>query len=191
MYRSPARVGRAAEAWTMRQDPPNAMPGSAGALGGTTVMRLANQGTGVVAPEDVRRYVEDGSAPPRCGDHRLRRPPGWTLLTMLAVGISDDSLSADFHHGVPSDAMLAGRNTYPPADFDPTSAPNFIWPPLVAYLVAPLTLLPLGVADVVMLVLGLVCIAASLWLVGLRDWRVCTASSRCGRRSRARCGSRT
>ena len=96
------------------------------------------------------------------------------LATMLLVGFSDDSLSADFHHEIYPQAkvMLHGANPYPSPDFDPTAGPNFIWPPVVAYLVAPLTLLPAGVADVVMLVLGLVCLAASLWLVGVRDWRV-------------------
>jgi hypothetical protein len=100
--------------------------------------------------------------------------PALTLATMLAVGLSDTSLSADFHHEIYPQAkqILEGHNPYPPPDFDPTVGANYIWPPLVAYLVAPLTVLPLGVADVVMLVLGLACIAASLWLVGLRDWRV-------------------
>ena len=90
------------------------------------------------------------------------------------VVLSDDSLSADFHHEIYPQAneMLEGRNPYPPADFDPTVGPNFIWPPLVAYLATPFTALPLGVADIVMLVLGLACMAAALWVVGLRDWRV-------------------
>jgi alpha-1,2-mannosyltransferase len=93
---------------------------------------------------------------------------------MLAVGLSDNSLSADFHHEIYPQAkqMLEGHNPYPPADFDPTVAPNFIWPPLVAYLTAPLTVLPLGAADVVMLILGLACMAAAVWIVGVRDWRV-------------------
>ena len=100
--------------------------------------------------------------------------PVLTLATMLAVGLSDDSLSADFHHEIYPQAkqILEGRNPYPPPDFDPTVGANFIWPPIVVYLLSPLTLLPLGAADVVMLVLGLACIAASLWIVGLRDWRV-------------------
>ena len=100
--------------------------------------------------------------------------PALTLATMLAVGLSDDSLSADFHHEIYPQAkqILDGVNPYPPPDFDPTIGANFIWPPLVVYVLSPLTLLPLGVADVVMLVLGLACIAASLWIVGLRDWRV-------------------
>jgi len=96
------------------------------------------------------------------------------LVTMLAVGLSDNSLSADFHHEISPQAkeMLDGLNPYPPADFDPTVAPNFIWPPLVAYLAAPLTALPVGAADVVMLLLGLACMAAAVWIVGVRDWRV-------------------
>jgi hypothetical protein len=100
--------------------------------------------------------------------------PAIALVTMLLVGLGDDSLSADFHHEIYPQAklMLEGNNPYPPADFDPTAAPNFIWPPLVTYLLSPLTLLPLGAADVVMLLLGLACIASALWLVGLRDWRV-------------------
>jgi hypothetical protein len=100
--------------------------------------------------------------------------PVAALVTMLAVGISDDSLSADFHHEIYPQAtqMLDGLDPYPPADWDPTAGANFIWPPLVAYLAAPLTLLPAGAADVVMLLLGLVCMAAALWLVGARDWRV-------------------
>jgi hypothetical protein len=100
--------------------------------------------------------------------------PALTLVAMFAVAWSDDSLSADFHHEIYPQAkeILAGGNPYPPPDFDPTVGANYIWPPLVVYLLAPLTVLPLGVADVVVLVLGLVCIAASLWIVGLRDWRV-------------------
>ena len=61
---------------------------------------------------------------------------------MLAVGMGDDSLSADFHHEIypQAEEMLEGRNPYPPPDFDPTVAPNFIWPPFVAYALSPLTL---------------------------------------------------
>jgi hypothetical protein len=100
--------------------------------------------------------------------------PVAAVVTMLAVGLSDNSLSADFHHEIYPQAklMLEGRNPYPPADFDPTVAANYIWPPLVAYLATPLTVLPLGAADVVMLILGLACMAAAVWIVGVRDWRV-------------------
>jgi hypothetical protein len=134
-------------------------------------------------PNDIRSPRSTRRAPAADRYEPLRRVgevtlfavlPALTLLTMLAVGLSDDSLSADFHHEIYPQAkeMLEGGNPYPPPDFDPTVGANFIWPPLVAYLLSPLTVLPLGAADVVMLVFGLVCIAASLWLVGLRDWRV-------------------
>ncbi|MCZ7587265.1 MAG: DUF2029 domain-containing protein [Gaiella sp.] len=100
--------------------------------------------------------------------------PALTLVTMLAIGWSDDSLSADFHHEIypQAEEMLAGRNPYPPPDFDPTVAPNFIWPPLVAFGLSPLTVLPAGAADLVMVGLGLACFALTLRLAGVRDWRV-------------------
>jgi Glycosyltransferase family 87 len=115
--------------------------------------------------------------------HLLRRAGTFTLLavlpalvlvTMALVGHEDGSFADDFHHEIYPQAkeMLAGRNPYPVPDFDPTVAPNFIWPPIVAFLHAPLTVLPIGAADLVMIVLGLVFFALALWLVGVRDWRV-------------------
>ncbi len=67
-------------------------------------------------------------------------------------------------------SRASARSLTPAAD--PLAAPNFIWPPLAGYLVAPLTLLPPGAADVVTALLGLAGLALSLWLVGVRDWRV-------------------
>jgi Glycosyltransferase family 87 len=100
--------------------------------------------------------------------------PALTLVTMLIVGLGDGSLADDFHHEIypQAEEMLAGRNPYPPPDFDPTVAHNFIWPPVVAYALSPLTFLPAEAADLVMVVLGLACFALALWLVGVRDWRV-------------------
>jgi hypothetical protein len=93
---------------------------------------------------------------------------------MLVVGHEDGSFADDFHHEIYPQAkeMLAGRNPYPPPDFDPTVAPNFVWPPFTAFLHAPLTVLPVGAADLVMVVLGLALFALALWLVDVRDWRV-------------------
>jgi hypothetical protein len=100
--------------------------------------------------------------------------PAVTLVAMFAIGLGDGSLADDFHHEIypQAEEMLAGRNPYPPPDFDPTVAHNFIWPPFVAYVLSPLTFLPPGAADLVMVVLGLACFALALWLVGVRDWRV-------------------
>ena len=100
--------------------------------------------------------------------------PSLTLVAMLAIGLGDDSLAADFHHEIypQAEVMLDGRNPYPPPDFDPTVAPNFIWPPLVTYLLSPLTILSPGAADLVMVAAGLACFALALWLLEVRDWRI-------------------
>ena len=57
--------------------------------------------------------------------------PVFVLVTMFAIGLDGDSLAADFHHEIypQAEVMLDGRNPYPSPDWDPTAAPNFIWPP--------------------------------------------------------------
>ena len=47
-----------------------------------------------------------------------------------------------------------------------------IWPPVAAFLVAPLTVFPPGAADWVIALVGLACFMGSLRIVGVRDWRV-------------------
>jgi hypothetical protein len=100
--------------------------------------------------------------------------PALLLAGVMRVALQDGYPAWDFHHELypQSELMLSGRNPYPPPDFDPLVGTNLVWPPLAAYLVAPLTLLAPLTADVVFALLGLVCFAASLWLVGVRDWRV-------------------
>jgi glycosyltransferase involved in cell wall biosynthesis len=48
---------------------------------------------------------------------------------------------------------------------------TYAYPPLLAFLVAPLQPLGLGAATLAWTLLSLVAIAAALWLLGLRDWR--------------------
>jgi hypothetical protein len=93
---------------------------------------------------------------------------------MFVVAIQTDSLAADFHHEIypQAEEMVAGRNPYPSPDSDLSGTGNFVWPPLVAFLAAPLTLLPVAVADVVVALGGLASFALALWIVGVRDWRV-------------------
>jgi hypothetical protein len=99
-------------------------------------------------------------------------------LLLVAVGfilgLEDDSLAWDFHHELYPQAkeMLAGRNPYPTEGFDPAVGNNLVFPPTAAFLVAPLTLVPLTAADVAMALLGLGCFALALWIVGIRDWRI-------------------
>ena len=58
------------------------------------------------------------------------------------------SLAVDFHHELYPEAQLVldGENPFPPEGADLSGGRNFIWPPLVALLVAPLTALPLAAA---------------------------------------------
>lgn len=105
--------------------------------------------------------------------------PVGALLTMLVVGVVYGPFAGDFHHELYPEAklLLEGTNPFPDPDWNPIAQPNLIWPPLAAYLVAPLTALPVGAADVVMVLLGLGCFAVALWILGVRDWRVYGAFS--------------
>jgi len=100
--------------------------------------------------------------------------PVAALITMFVVGLTGGPLSGDFHYELYPEAklLLHGHNPFPPVTWDPTAQSNLIWPPLAAYLVSPLTILPAGAADVVIVLIGLVCFALWLWLVGVRAWRV-------------------
>jgi hypothetical protein len=82
-------------------------------------------------------------------------------------------ISGDFHHELYPEAklLLRGENPFPANDAVVGGA-NFVWPPVAAFLVSPLTALPPGAADIVMVAIGLACFALALWLVGVRDWRV-------------------
>jgi hypothetical protein len=99
--------------------------------------------------------------------------PVAALVTMFVVGWQGGPLSGDFHHELYPEAklLLHGDNPFPSPD-DEIGGANLVWPPVAAYLVSPLTLLPSGVADVAMVLIGLACFALSLWLVGVRDWRI-------------------
>ena len=99
--------------------------------------------------------------------------PVAALATMFVVGIRGGPLSGDFHHELYPEAklLLRGENPFP-SHVDPIVGANFVWPPVAAYVVAPLTVLPLGVADVVMVVLGLVCLRCRCGSSACGDWRV-------------------
>ena len=93
---------------------------------------------------------------------------------MVHLSVDENALAYDFHQELYPQAklMLDGMNPYPARGFDPTLGANLIWPPFAAILVAPFTFLPLGTAEVIVALLGPVCFAVALALVGVRDWRV-------------------
>lgn len=100
--------------------------------------------------------------------------PACLLLVLLRLGIAETRLAWDFHHELypQAELMLRGGDPYPGPGVDPAEGNNFVWPPLAVLSIAPLTLLPVAAADVVMALSGLAFFALALWLVGVRDWRV-------------------
>jgi hypothetical protein len=99
--------------------------------------------------------------------------PVAVLVVVFVVGMRPGPISGDFHHELYPEAklLLRGENPFPANDAVVGGA-NFVWPPVAAFLVSPLTALPPGAADIVMVAIGLACFALALWLVGVRDWRV-------------------
>jgi glycosyl transferase family 87 len=69
-------------------------------------------------------------------------------------------------------AVLAGRSPFPaPSSHAVAHFDKFVYPPSTAFFFAPLTVVPLAVAQTVMLALGAVCVFAALRLLEVRDWR--------------------
>ena len=104
--------------------------------------------------------------------------PVLAIVFMFRIAWYDGSLAIDFHNEIypESKELLAGNDPFPGPHADLSHGHNFIWPPFVGYLAAPLTLLAPGGADVVVVTIGLLAFLAALWLVGVRDWRVYGAS---------------
>lgn len=70
-------------------------------------------------------------------------------------------------------AVMDGRSPYPPTgDWTISHDRAYVYPPTLAVLIAPLTLVPLWLAVLVWSVLCVVAVGAALWLAGVRDARV-------------------
>jgi hypothetical protein len=71
--------------------------------------------------------------------------------------------------------VLHGRSPYPTLDSLPHAASRmfapFVYPPVSAFAMVPLALLPYGVAKAIYLLLSVAAIAFALRLLGVRDWR--------------------
>ena len=100
--------------------------------------------------------------------------PVVAIVVMVHLSVDQGALAYDFHHELYPQAklMLEGTNPYPPSGFDPTLGANLVWPPFAAMLAAPFTFLSLGTAELIVALLGPICFAVALALVGARDWRV-------------------
>jgi len=67
-----------------------------------------------------------------------------------------------------SDDVLAGRSPFPSVE-TLTGDQNYVYPPLLALALAPLAVLPVSVATLLWVALGVGAIAGALWLLGVRD----------------------
>jgi alpha-1,2-mannosyltransferase len=80
--------------------------------------------------------------------------------------------------------VLHGRSPYPALDSLPHTASRFfapfVYPPVTAFTMVPLALVPYGVAKVLYFLLSLAAIALALWILGVRDWRCYGAVSASG-----------
>jgi hypothetical protein len=96
------------------------------------------------------------------------------LIWALVLMVSGDDLAVDFHHELYPQAnlLLDWQDPYPPPDAELSDGTNTIWPTAAAALVAPLALLPAGLADGVMTALVIASFAGALLVMGVRDWRV-------------------
>jgi Glycosyltransferase family 87 len=101
------------------------------------------------------------------------------LALYFAIGpnVLGDSQAADFHFNYyyAAEAIRAGENFYPSADFVVRGPGDliidYVYPPLVALLTVPWTLLPVGLAEVLFQFLLVAVFVATLALLGVRDWR--------------------
>jgi Glycosyltransferase family 87 len=83
----------------------------------------------------------------------------------------DRTYAAAIHH------VLHGSSPYGPSSAAALGSQKaFVYPPLGAFLGAPLALFPVHTADILVTVLAALTIPAILWLVGVRDWRCYGAS---------------
>ena len=100
--------------------------------------------------------------------------PVAVAIGMFATASSGGSLARDFHNELYPEAklLLDWTNPFPGPDAALQYGHNLIWPPVAAFLVAPLTVLSAGAADWAMALIGLACSLLSLRIVGVRDWRV-------------------
>jgi alpha-1,2-mannosyltransferase len=99
--------------------------------------------------------------------------PPFALVVMFHDAIVTEGVAFDFRvFYVAAEAALRGDTIYPPTD-DPTlvDGRGYVYPPLTALVVAPLTALPIEAAGLIVMVLLVVAALAIPLLLGVRDWR--------------------
>jgi hypothetical protein len=103
--------------------------------------------------------------------------PALALYYAIAPNAFGDSQAADFHFNYyyAAEAIRAGENFYPSVEFVVRGPDDliidYVYPPLVALLTVPWTVLPVGLAEVLFQLLLVAVFVGTLALLGVRDWR--------------------
>ena len=95
------------------------------------------------------------------------------VLLLLVTEAWDRSIAIDLHQFVnAAQAILDGQSPYPP-NGEPTTfwGGPYPYPPLPALLAVVLTTLPFHVAGLLVMSALVLAAVATLWLIGVRDWR--------------------
>jgi alpha-1,2-mannosyltransferase len=99
--------------------------------------------------------------------------PLFAIVVMFHDAIATEGVAFDLRvFYVAAEAALRGDTIYPPTD-DATLLDGraYVYPPLTAVAIAPLTMLPMEAAGLMVMVLLVVAACAIPLLLGVRDWR--------------------
>ena len=103
--------------------------------------------------------------------------PLMVLYWLFGLVVSGRGYLADFHFAYyqAAEAIVAGENIYPTHGFivrgDLELVIDYVYPPLIAIATIPLTLVPVGLAEVIFAGLLVVAVVVTLAVLGVRDWR--------------------
>jgi hypothetical protein len=105
--------------------------------------------------------------------------PALLLAYGAYVAVTDHSVAVDFRAELYPEAKLVlhGQNPFPAPDADLSSGINRIFPIPAAFLVAPLTLLSAHTAAAVFSLILVLALGLTLYVLGVRDWRVYGATA--------------
>ena len=99
--------------------------------------------------------------------------PAITLVVLFASAVQDDAVAVDFRVFYDAaEAVLRGDSPYQSlSDATADVRRGYVYPPLTAIAVIPLTVLPVEVAGLVVMALLALTVLAIPLLLGVRDWR--------------------